>query len=292
VAAWYPALLYTTGDLADYLDGYLARKTNQVTPLGEALDLEWDALGMLVAFSLAVHYGVLPVWFLALGFARYLYIFAVALRRRRGEPIHPLPPSDSRRPLAGLTMGFVSVMLWPIVPPDAAMLAGAFFFVPFAAGFLRDGLVVTGVIDAESPRYLLMRRWGKRLFTRWAPIPARLALAWTLAPGIWGKFTNFTFFVRWYDAMGFPSPNLIVAGFVVVELLGGILAVLGAAGRFAAFGLLFPVGFTIVGAGLNFQRAVSLAAVLALLIFGTGAFSLWSPEAEILRRRGASSQTE
>lgn len=286
LAAWFPAMLYTAADFADYLDGYLARKTNQVTALGEALDLEWDALGMLLAFSLAVRYDVLPEWFLALGFARYLYSFAVGLRRRHGKPIYPLPPSDSRRPLAGLTMGFVSVMLWPIVPPDAALLAGTFFFAPFAAGFLRDGLVVTGVIDAEHPHYLQMRRWIKELFTRWAPIPARLALAWNLAPWIWGKFTNFSSFVRWYDGMGFPAPQLVVVTFGVIELAGWISAILGVAGRFAAFGLLFPVGFTIVGAGLSHLRATALASTLTLLIFGTGALSLWSPAAEILRRRG------
>jgi CDP-diacylglycerol--glycerol-3-phosphate 3-phosphatidyltransferase len=70
--AWMPALLYTLAIIADYLDGYLARITHRATVLGESLDIEFDALGMLIAISLAVHYDQLPWWYLLLGLSRYL----------------------------------------------------------------------------------------------------------------------------------------------------------------------------------------------------------------------------
>ena len=52
--AWTPAILYTTLAVLDYLDGYVARVTNQATKLGEILDGVFDALGLLIAVGLAV----------------------------------------------------------------------------------------------------------------------------------------------------------------------------------------------------------------------------------------------
>lgn len=290
-AAWLPALLYTSADISDYLDGLLARRTGSETKLGEALDLEWDALGLLVAVSLAVRYGVLPLFYLPIGFARYLYSFTIAIRRRRGLVVYPLPASESRRPLAGLTMGFMSVMLWPVVPSGAAVLAGTLFLLPFSGGFLRDGLVVAGVVDPRDPAYRRVRTWAKRIFTSWMPLLARAALGWSLAPVIWAMLTEYQRYVHWYDDMGFPFPGLIVVLFAGVELVGLILMLAGAAGRIAAFGLLFPVGFTIVGAGVDLRRAVALLATVALLIFGTGLLSLWSPAEELVRQRGRPSDS-
>ena len=52
--AWIPGLLYTIAALADLFDGYLARKFNQETLLGEKLDLSLDGLGVLIASTLLV----------------------------------------------------------------------------------------------------------------------------------------------------------------------------------------------------------------------------------------------
>ena len=103
--AWLPMLLYTTADIADYLDGYLARITNHATALGERLDMEYDGLGMLIVSLLAVWYGQLPWWYLILGFARYLFVFGLWVRARRGLPSYDLPPSVHRRVFAGLPDG-------------------------------------------------------------------------------------------------------------------------------------------------------------------------------------------
>jgi CDP-diacylglycerol--glycerol-3-phosphate 3-phosphatidyltransferase len=103
--AWLPALLYTLAILTDYFDGYLARITHHATVLGETLDIEFDALGILVATSLAVHYHQLPWWYLLIGFSRYLYLSGIWWRKRRGQPVNDLPPSVHRRIIAGTQMG-------------------------------------------------------------------------------------------------------------------------------------------------------------------------------------------
>lgn len=283
--AWLPAVLYTLGDFADYFDGYLARITNHETILGERLDLELDALGLLAAVTLAVWYGSLPWWFLFIGMARYVYAFGIWLRRKQGKPEYELPPSTSRRAIAGLTMGFISVTLWPIAPKIPTTIAGVVFMTPFAASFARDWLVVSGQLDPNSRRYRAFRSWAKRVLIQWTPIPIRLALLASVGPTAMRKAAQFTNEVARFADNGFPNPEIIVIVFGLLEAIGVILVSLGIAGRFAAFALLFPIGFTIVGFGLDFPRAIALVSTLSIMILGTGSYSIWKPSDQIFVRR-------
>ena len=69
ILGWLPALLYTLLASLDFLDGYWARKSNTTTRLGELLDQEYDALGILVAVVLTIQYGHLPAAFIYIGLA-------------------------------------------------------------------------------------------------------------------------------------------------------------------------------------------------------------------------------
>ena len=139
---WAPGVLYTLVCLADFLDGYLARVTNHVTRLGEALDMSFDGVGVLGAVLLAIQYGQLPAWYITVGMARYLFLAGMWLRQRGGKVNYPLPPSIRRRGLAGLQMGFLAVMLWPIFSPPGTYIAAALFGLPFLISFLFDWLFV------------------------------------------------------------------------------------------------------------------------------------------------------
>ena len=81
--SWLPAMLYLFADIADFLDGYVARKTNHATLLGARLDMEFDSLGTLLVSLLAVWYGQLPWWYLLIGLARYFFLFGLWLRTKR-----------------------------------------------------------------------------------------------------------------------------------------------------------------------------------------------------------------
>jgi CDP-diacylglycerol--glycerol-3-phosphate 3-phosphatidyltransferase len=283
--AWAPALLYTTGIAVDFLDGTIARRRAEHTLLGESLDLELDGQGVLLAALLAVWYDTLPWWFLAAGAARYAFALNLWLRRRRGKPVFELPESAARRPLAGLMMGFLSVVLWPIFSPPATHLAGAVFFVPFGAGFLRDGLVVSGVIRPHHAWYRRARRLLRTVFLRWLPTPLRAILVWLTALRATDKIAASSVQVDWYGRLGFPSPQLVVPAFAVLEVIGLTMVALGAAGRLGAVVLLIPLGLTIAGAGLDTNRGVSLVSTLCILILGTGFASLARPEERWLGRR-------
>ncbi|MCA9971157.1 MAG: CDP-alcohol phosphatidyltransferase family protein, partial [Anaerolineales bacterium] len=170
--AWLPMLLYTTADVADFLDGYAARRQNHATALGAQLDMTFDGLGMLVVSLLAVWYGQLPAWYLLLGLARYLFLLGAWWRQRRGRPLHPLPPSTHRRVFAGFQMGFMSAVLWPILPPAGATIAGTLFAAATAASFLRDWLVTIGRLDPRGAGY--RRAQGRLVWLARAALPLLL----------------------------------------------------------------------------------------------------------------------
>jgi cardiolipin synthase (CMP-forming) len=60
--AWAGALLGVIG-ATDWIDGYLARRLDQVTEVGKMLDPVADRLAVAVAVVLGLAVGVLPAWF-------------------------------------------------------------------------------------------------------------------------------------------------------------------------------------------------------------------------------------
>lgn len=141
---WLPAVCYGLAAVLDAGDGALARFRGRITALGAQLDTEFDALGILVATAVGVFGGVIPLWYLSVGVARYVFVGGVRLRRMRGQPVYELPERTPARLLAGIQMAFLVVALSPFLGP-AAVAVGCFVVgVPFLLGFLRDWLHVSG----------------------------------------------------------------------------------------------------------------------------------------------------
>lgn len=151
VWAWVPAVGYGIGAGLDYVDGALATTVGRRTRLGERLDLAFDTMGFLVAPVVAVAWGALPVWYLAISAARYLFRFGCWVRERRGQPVGELPPSRVRRPLAGLQMAVVTFALLPVIRPAVAWPVATVAMLPSLAVFARDYLVVTGRFPEANP---------------------------------------------------------------------------------------------------------------------------------------------
>ncbi|WP_242677141.1 CDP-alcohol phosphatidyltransferase family protein [Streptomonospora litoralis] len=125
----------------DAVDGAVARRTGTASELGARLDMEADALLILV---LSLHVGAaLGWWAVAIGAMRY--VFAAAGRfvpRLRA----PLPPSDARRfvaALQGIALTAAASTLLP-VPVATAAVAAALGLLVWSFGrdtlwLLRDG---------------------------------------------------------------------------------------------------------------------------------------------------------
>lgn len=147
--AWVPAALFAVAAALDAFDGVLARATDSVTDLGSRLDVEIDGLVVLVGTLVAVVDGALPVVFLAVAGARYLFVAGRLWRRRRNRPVYELPPNPLRRPLGALAMVAVWLALLPILSDGVSRAFATLVLVPFLANFGWDWLAVTGRVGVE-----------------------------------------------------------------------------------------------------------------------------------------------
>jgi CDP-diacylglycerol---glycerol-3-phosphate 3-phosphatidyltransferase len=247
--------------------------------------MEFDALGVLITATLAVYYGQTPWWYLSLGLARYLFVLGLWWRAKHGRPIYSLTPSTTRRLMAGFCMGFGTVLLWPIVRPPATVLGGIVLTVPFLAGFLRDWLVVSGQIDPAAPAYLAARRKLALIVTYWLPVILRLLAAFIAISFIAPSLRSTASLTAAFTWPGLPWSALLAPLIGWLGLVAAGPVVLGLLGRLAALGLVIPAMTNILNAGLRLDNGLLLVAALMLLLFGTGAFSLWRPEETWLNRR-------
>jgi cardiolipin synthase len=88
---WAVALLVVAG-FTDWLDGYLARRWNQITRVGQLLDPVADRLYILATLIGLLLRGIVPAWLVLLLISRDLILAVVlAVLKRRGVtglPVH------------------------------------------------------------------------------------------------------------------------------------------------------------------------------------------------------------
>lgn len=269
---WLPALLYVGASVVDVFDGYVARRTNRVSRLGETLDMEYDGLGVLTACALAVQYGQLPLLFLLVGAARPLFVWGMLLRTRMGRPNYPMTESDQRRVMAGLLMIFLSTVLWPIFEPPVTYVAGAVFGGAVALSFARDWFVTIGWLQPDRQAYKLWRARLKLYVFAWLPVGLRLMIAALVSLLVTGILSGSS-----------PWP---AAGSWLLALLGALggLAVLLGAGARAGAGLVSLAAYVDFASGGHAWQLLTLLCLASLLIvLGSGRFTLWIPEERWLR---------
>ena len=260
-------------------------RANHVTWLGETLDLELDGLGVLLAVGLAIHYGRLPLAFLAVGLARYGYLLWAVVLRTLGRTLRELPPSRVRRALAGLEIGFLSAALWPIIPPPLALLTGSVFAIPFLISFGRDALVVGGFVDIASPRYRALRSAVLALATRWIPPLMRIALVVVVGPITWAALGDLPARSAAFAQAGVANPVVVALLLAILQGLALIFTTIGFLGRMGALLLFTVLGLTMVALGVTAPELTGCGLAAGLLMLGTGAASTWGPEGEFVSKR-------
>lgn len=110
---WSIILLVIYGIFSDYLDGIIARKTNQISELGKVLDPIADKLTALLLFSYTVYIGYIPLWFFALEVVRDLLILSgsIYIRVVRGKVA--MAVTSGKFAVNGLAAYWMSVFFFP-----------------------------------------------------------------------------------------------------------------------------------------------------------------------------------
>jgi CDP-diacylglycerol---glycerol-3-phosphate 3-phosphatidyltransferase len=86
------AAIFAVASVTDWLDGYLARRREQVTALGQVIDPLADKLLTSAAFISLVQMGVAPAWMVAVIIGREFAVTALrSLFYARGVPIPASP---------------------------------------------------------------------------------------------------------------------------------------------------------------------------------------------------------
>jgi len=266
LAAWSPGLLYMSLSAADLLDGWIARRQQRETLLGRQLDMTVDAAGLLVASLLAILLGRLPVIYLLVGLAYYLFRCGIRYRQARGLQLVTLQSRPYARIIAGFQMGLVGVALLPLVPASFTHTAAVFFMVPLLAGFLRDWLVVSASLATDEQQRSRLDHWVASLWEVFLPPLLRILLLAVATAETFGRLELFE--GGWQRLLFY----LLVT-----------LAASGCLARLAALGLAVLLAFA-SGSVTSVPLAVFSVAIL-LLLTGPGGFSVWAPEEAILYRR-------
>ncbi|MCJ7702010.1 MAG: CDP-alcohol phosphatidyltransferase family protein [Anaerolineales bacterium] len=263
--AWLPGLLYTLAVLPDFVDGAAARLTNQVTKLGETLDISLDSLGVLSVSLLSVQYGQVPWWYLPVGLARYIFLAGIWLRHKLRLPVYNLPFSVRRRGYAALIMGLFFVILYPVFTPPGTHIAASIFAIYVLAGFIWDWLLTIGWLPAQpGERYLRLENFA----VQYMPLFLRILLF------MWGLSSLLP------NLLSQSGPPLLWAEAVVALCL-----ILGFAGRIGAIAALVILGYHQAAAPLDNIQLGLIMLYANLLFLGTGALSLWPLEDRLIYHR-------
>lgn len=142
--AWLPGLFFIIASAADYLDGYLARRTGHTSEMGERLEHLVDTAALVIAPILAVLLNRLPLWYLIILLMQITSKLVVHYWTRTGKKTYPVPARPQARVVAGFQMGFVGVALLPFLPAFALTAASVAVVVVSSWEFILDITYVTG----------------------------------------------------------------------------------------------------------------------------------------------------
>ena len=269
----------------DYFDGYVARITSHETRLGEWLDTKIDALGLLVAPVLAIGYGRLPIFYIAVSLAYYLFQFGIWYRKKSGRPVIQLAPHPAKRMIAGFQMGLVALALLPVFSRPVLTIAALIFMIPLLAGFLRDWLVICGYLEIN---HLQQTRWDHPinfLITKLLPVFLRFVIG---VAGIFFCYQGITDVLTGHETVS-RIPLLLFKPYHLHELLiTAIIAFMVAFGVITRIAALL-ISIFLAGVLTTWNSPPGLfflfSCATILILTGSGLLSTWHPEDMLLLER-------
>ncbi len=131
--SWLLFTLALPAVVLDAVDGWVARRSGTATPAGGRLDMETDAI-LLLILSIPLAWSVGP-WVLAIGGMRYVFVAASWVRPALRQH---LAFSQFRRVVAGIQGGVLVAAVMPLMPIPVAAGATALALFLLVISFGRD----------------------------------------------------------------------------------------------------------------------------------------------------------
>jgi CDP-diacylglycerol--glycerol-3-phosphate 3-phosphatidyltransferase len=255
------------------------------TRLGEWLDTKIDALGLLVAPVLAIGYDRLPIYYISVSLAYYLFQFGIWHRNQNNRLVMEIKPHPAKRMIAGFQMGLVAIALFPVFSQPVMTIAATIFMIPLLAGFISDALVAGGYAKVND---LQQTHWDRHidfLSTKFLPVFLRLIISLTVLYFLYevivapARGDHSAAMALLNAAMPFNLPAMplfAVAGFMIA---GGVMV--------RTFALLTSVlvAGTLTAWDAPFSLFLLLSCALTLMLTGSGMGSIWQPEDKLLFER-------
>lgn len=182
-------------------------------------------------------------------------------------------------------MGFLTVMLFPVLGPPGTTVGAGLFMAPFLGGFLYDWLTVSGVVRGRSTASVKLWRRSWEVVRDWVPLALRGAVVGVLSVWVYRTATDFTGQVAHYTAVGMPNPAVWLMVFAALEMFAQVMLALGAAGRTVAIGAIILAGVRLQFDPFEVAYWVLIPAYTGLIFLGSGKFSLWKPEDKLIFQR-------
>lgn len=123
---------------------------------------------------------------------------------------------------------------------------------------------------------------------KYLPLIGRICVAWLFVPAGWGKIAGFSGTAAYVASAGLPFPPLMTAIAIAIEIVAGLMLLVGYKARWAAAALAL---FTVVAAfgfhnywskppeqvamqKINFDKNIAIfGGLLFIIAFGAGRFS-------------------
>jgi CDP-diacylglycerol--glycerol-3-phosphate 3-phosphatidyltransferase len=129
------AAIFALASLTDWLDGYLARRHKQVTPLGQVIDPLADKLLTSAAFLSLVQMNLAPAWMVAIIIGRELAVTGLrnlAYSRGVAMPASPL----GKLKMASQVVAILSLILGDVYLPGLLVVGRLALWVVVAAALV------------------------------------------------------------------------------------------------------------------------------------------------------------
>lgn len=131
----YLFIIFTVSIVMDGVDGFLARKFKHETPQGAILDMETDALMVLVLAYIHISNGQIPAWILLPASFRYLYAWIILFTTN--DQKKELVPKIVRATIAVI---FFIALLLPFISDSLLMkvtvhISGVLIMLSFTSSF-------------------------------------------------------------------------------------------------------------------------------------------------------------